>query len=629
MVYRILTVIVLLFGVLGQTDAQGLSTDSLTNELQRAKDDTTKVHLYRMLVSTSLSDNKPYDAIQYAKAGVYLGKQVDFDKGVAGCYLNLALVYNTISKFDSFFYYTDSAIYWSKKVDDPNRLALVYLNRADAHMQQRNFKQSLLDCDTALGYAQQANSKDRRARINQTIGSIYFFQEKYEESKAYYELASILYQDLGNKKMYAIILNNLGNAYKRLNQYDSSIRYYSKAIQLAQETGDETNMSMFYSNISSLYSFIKQYSKAEANAKLALQYALEQGDEVDQANAYMNFAESYLPQKRIDEAIAAGLKAYAINDRYALIEEQVDAVKMLAEAYSENGNYKEANFYFRKSRDLNDSLTKKKFDEQIARMQTAFKMEEKNNEITLLTKDRQMQEQNLSRQRLLITGSLLLSILAIVAIFLLINRQRLKQRMKELQLRNEIASDLHDDVGSSLSSIHMLSEMASSDKIWVPQQKDILKKVSAYSKETMEKMSDIVWMIKQSGLEDKSLEERMKHFFYDICKSKNIQPFFQVDKTVLHKLDPPRRKMLYLVFKEAVNNAVKYSGASEIKVSITQNDKKLQMEVTDNGIGFDTTTAPKGNGLKNMQNRAAAFKGSTIIRSNVNEGTTVLTGIYL
>ncbi len=623
MLRRAILLLPFLLCALLQTQAQRLSTDSLVNELERATDDTSKVHIYRMLVSTALADNKPDDAIQFAKTGAALGKKAGFDKGVAGCYLNLAFVYNSLSKFDSFLYYTDSAIYWSKKAGDPNRLALVYLNRADAHMQQRNFKHSLMDCDTALKYAEQAGNNDRKARINQTIGSIYFFQEKYPESKVYYELASNLYQELGNKNMYAIILNNLGNAYKRLHQHDSSLSNYNKAIIVAREAGDNANMSMFYSNISGLYSFIKEYKKAEANAKLALQYALEQDDEVDQANAYLNFAESYLPQKRISEAIEVALKAYDINSRYALIEEQSDAAAILADAYDAAGNHREAGFYYKKSRDLNDTLMKKKFDEEIAFMQTSLKVEEKNNEIALLTRDKQIQEQNLSKQRILIAGSLLLALLAVVAIFLLINRQRLKQRMKELQLRNEIASDLHDEVGSSLSSIHMLSAMAASEKSDVSHQNEILKKVNAYSKETMEKMGDIVWMIKHSSPEDKSLEERMKHFFYDICKSKNIEPSFRAEEAVLHRLDMPQRKALYLVFKEAVNNAVKYSAATEVKVSIAQTDKQILMQITDNGNGFDDRMQKKGNGLKNMQNRAAELKGSTTIRSVAEEGTTV------
>ncbi|MBX3239892.1 MAG: sensor histidine kinase [Chitinophagaceae bacterium] len=609
-----------------QTQAQSLSTDSLVNELKTAKDDTTRVNLYRMLAGILLNSD-PATALGYAKAGVDLGIQAGFDKGVAGCYLNMSVVYNAASKIDSFLIFTDSAIVWSKKVGEPNRLALAYLNRADACMQLRNLKQSLLDCDTALHYAELANNNDRRARINQTIGTIYYYQDKYSESKSYYDRAYRLYEEGGNKKMQAIMLNNLANIYKRTGAHDSSLNYYKQAIAVADQAGDEVNISMYYSNISSLYNFTKQYKKAESAAALALQHARD--NEVQQADAYANYAESFLQQHKITDAIEAGLKAYGINSRYAFLEEQIAAAKILAEAYTADGNYKEANFYLKKSSLLNDTLLKNKFDEQIAYMQTSFKVEEKNNEIALLTRDKQIQEQNLSKQRILIAGSLLLALLAVVAIFLLINRQRLKQRMKELQLRNEIASDLHDEVGSSLSSIHMLSEMASSEKSDMPQQKDILKKVSAYSRETMEKMGDIVWMIKHSRPEDKSLEERMKHFFYDICKSKNIEPSFRAEEAVLHKLDMPQRKALYLVFKEAVNNAVKYSAATEIKVSIEQTDRQMLMQITDNGSGFDDRMQKKGNGLKNMQNRATELKGSTTIHSVAEEGTTVTMSIPL
>ena len=77
-----------------------------------------------------------------------------------------------------------------------------------------------------------------------------------------------------------------------------------------------------------------------------------------------------------------------------------------------------------------------------------------------------------------------------------VSRYRLRNRMKELELRNRIAADLHDEVGSSLSSIHMLSQIATQQEGDGTKQNDILTRMSNNAKETMEKMGDIVWMIK-------------------------------------------------------------------------------------------------------------------------------------
>lgn len=613
----------LFFIALRQLPAQKLSLDSLRNELHTAPDDTSKVNLLRMLTGILLNSDPPA-ARQYARQGIQLGLRSGFDKGVAGCYLNLAVAYNADSKIDSFLIFTDSALVWSQKVGDNNRLALVYLNRADAYMQVRNLKQSLLDCDTALYYAELSNNDDRRARIYQTMGTIYFTQEKYSDSKPFYEKASRLYHVANNHKMYAIMLNNLGNLHKRGLQFDSAFSYYQDAIAYAQNAGDEISLSLYYNNISSMYHAAQQYPKAEEAAVKALQHANRQNNDVEKASAYNNLAIGYLNQSRPAKALEMALKAYAINNEYELIEEQYETANILADAYAALGNFEASSRYLRTARDINDSLLRKKYDDQIAYLQTSFKVAEKNNEISQLTKDKAIQEQNLMRHRLLIAGALLLSFLAVAAVFMLVSRQQLKQRMKELELRNEIASDLHDEVGSSLSSIHLLSEMGNSEKSNPLLQKDVLQKVSNYSRETMDKMSDIVWMIKQkTNPEEKALEERMKHFFYDIAKSKNMRSLFLLEAGVLLRLDMHQYKALYLVFKEAVNNAVKYSGATEITVQIGQKNNGIHMQVTDNGTGFDKRHRTTGNGLQNMQTRAAKWNGYTDISSEVNKGTQV------
>src|SRR5690606_4185037 len=189
--------------------SQSFNVDSLKSELQYAKKDTNKVILYRMLAGI-VGNSNPVEAVQYGKAGILLGKQLSWEKGIAGCYLNVAAAFGYNGQLDSAMLYIDSAIISAKMVGDPTRLALVYLNKADYYMQMRNFKQSLINCDSAWRYAELADNNDRRARIFQTIGAIYFYQSKYKESREYNERAGALYNELGNKKMYVITLGNIG-----------------------------------------------------------------------------------------------------------------------------------------------------------------------------------------------------------------------------------------------------------------------------------------------------------------------------------------------------------------------------------------------------------------------------------
>jgi signal transduction histidine kinase len=195
--------------------------------------------------------------------------------------------------------------------------------------------------------------------------------------------------------------------------------------------------------------------------------------------------------------------------------------------------------------------------------------------------------------------------------------------MKELKLRNQIAADLHDEVGSSLSSIHMLSQIANKKQSEDSSQKDILERMSVNAKETMDKMGDIVWMIKPGENEGSSLKNRMERFAQEITSSKNITLTIELQKLEDLKLSMPQRKNLYLIFKEALNNAVKYSATEKIDISIKEENKKLILQLKDYGKGFDELIIGKGNGLDNMQNRAKELNGDLSIASKPGEGTTI------
>ena len=196
--------------------------------------------------------------------------------------------------------------------------------------------------------------------------------------------------------------------------------------------------------------------------------------------------------------------------------------------------------------------------------------------------------------------------------------------MQELELRNQIAADLHDEVGSSLSSIHLLSQMATQQQGSDTKHNAILARMSSNAKETMEKMGDIVWMIKPGETEAGSLKQRMERFAYEICSSKNIEVSIQLDELDKMKLTMKQRKNIYLIFKEALNNAVKYSGSEKIEIKASKQNKELLLLVKDFGNGFDSSIVKRGNGLDNMQNRAKELAGKIEINSEVGKSTEII-----
>ncbi len=204
-------------------------------------------------------------------------------------------------------------------------------------------------------------------------------------------------------------------------------------------------------------------------------------------------------------------------------------------------------------------------------------------------------------------------------------RYRINQIYKIQSVRNKIALDLHDEVGSSLSSIRMLSEIAGTNE----NNKEILKKISNNANETVEKMGDIIWMINPKYDQLENIKVRMAKFIYEICSAKNILYELNAEFADKLKLNMQQRKNLLLIFKEGVNNAAKYSKAEKITVSISHANHCLNMIISDNGKGFDINNVKPGNGLDNMKIRTEELKGEINIKSQINTGTEINVSIQV
>lgn len=215
-----------------------------------------------------------------------------------------------------------------------------------------------------------------------------------------------------------------------------------------------------------------------------------------------------------------------------------------------------------------------------------------------------------------------LILLVTIAIMYAVMKYRQLQKQKVETLRQKIASDLHDDIGATLSSIRMYSEVARTRKT---DNEPLLEKISENARGMVDSMSDIVWAIKPGNDKLGDLKKRMENFALEICGPNNIELDFKFDNSLAEqKLQMEQRKDLYLVFKEAVNNAAKYSECKNLSVSIARNGSLLSMEIADDGKGFDATTIKKGNGLDNIKMRVQAMKGKLTIESSENNGTKIL-----
>jgi|APCry1669189101_1035198.scaffolds.fasta_scaffold00063_24 ligand-binding sensor domain-containing protein/two-component sensor histidine kinase len=212
----------------------------------------------------------------------------------------------------------------------------------------------------------------------------------------------------------------------------------------------------------------------------------------------------------------------------------------------------------------------------------------------------------------------------VFAIITVIYRYRVNQLLKVERLRTRIATDLHDDVSSTLSSISILSDIV------IQQTEDrksagMISEIGNSAKEMLERIDDIIWAVNPSNDTFQDLGLRIREYAIPLFESKNIAFFIDMPERLDDvKLQMDVRRNLYLIAKEAINNLIKYSACSNAWIIFREESSHLVLEVKDDGTGFDPMKKTNRNGLKNMKKRAEQIKGSLEVNSQPGTGTRIL-----
>ena len=185
--------------------------------------------------------------------------------------------------------------------------------------------------------------------------------------------------------------------------------------------------------------------------------------------------------------------------------------------------------------------------------------------------------------------------------------------------RNRIARELHDEIGSSLSSIHIFSTVASDPG----KMAGMVEKIRDTSGRIMENMSDLVWAINAETDDMQSLLRRIRQFGASLLEARNIELEVPGDTPLPgFLLKPEAKKNILLICKEAINNIAKYSQAGKVIISVTVTGQQFNLKIRDNGKGF-TTGKTNGNGLTNMRKRCEESGGQFSLESVSGSGTRI------
>jgi hypothetical protein len=210
--------------------------------------------------------------------------------------------------------------------------------------------------------------------------------------------------------------------------------------------------------------------------------------------------------------------------------------------------------------------------------------------------------------------------LVVIAYIYGMYRSRINQFKKEQRIRSKLASDLHDDLGSTMNSVKVYANLAMIEN---PSDKYLLK-VKESTQEAINGIRDIIWVLDDKRDSIEHLLARVSVFAAPLCDANNMRYKQDIaDDARDFKLGQEEKRNLYMILKEAVNNAIKYSSGKKIEINIEMKKSRPGIKIEDDGQGFAIETANEGNGLKNMTRRAKEIKYSVQIQSAPGAGTVI------
>jgi signal transduction histidine kinase len=494
------------------------------------------------------------------------------------------------------------------------------------HEAQRLYEANLYDaaqekCLVALKQAEKENNPAIKALASFWLARCYYFLNDRTNSFkwSYNALDVIESHDLDS--LLSRTFYFLGALYIEAEKVDSAEKYSLKAIELLLKEKNFSRLSQTYSTLSELHmSTSKDIGKIESMISNAEKYA-----ELSQDKAMMAFAASkrynyaFNMKKDYDEALRYVNKAEKLYLETGNREAILNAYRAKAECLIMLRDTS-AKTYMRKWFAFKDSIFQKEKALNIAKYETLYDIEKKEQENKFLH-----QEIELNHLMLIVIGFVFLLVIALG--LWLYNRNNLKKKQQELLLlqklqndKERIARDLHDNVGGQLSYIiYSLDGIKDEDK---EKRSEVTDSINQSVRSIISSLRETIWATTHTNIDVQDFSDKLKLFARNLFKYGNTQINFTENIKTKRELNSLLGLNLYRICQEILNNAFKYANSSEVIIDLKCEEDILLIVISDNGVGFDIKQESKEHyGLQNIKKRAEEFGISITLESEINKGT--------
>ncbi|MGI4864745.1 MAG: histidine kinase [Janthinobacterium lividum] len=591
---------------------QAVVRDSLTRLLAAdRRADTTRV-LRLNALSFLLRTNEAPRSQQLARQALPLAQQLGFARGELEAAFNLGYYYRAHNQYDSAIAYSQQALALARRTHSGFNQTRAYYNLARSYAEQGDYAAALAPSLDGLALARTLRNARatlfqliQAARIEVRLGEVAAARAYVAEAQA---LVPAAHDPLGTGAVYLL----LGDLSREQRQWRAARRYYQQVRTTYAGVYKAQGLLPYEILIAEMTYRLGELPAARQAATGLLRRARATGTPEQVAQAALLLARTWQPAQP-DSARRYAALSLATARPHHLRPEARDAAQLLALVSDQRGQGHAAYQYQALASAYADSLSSEDTRHRLAAVQTRALRSRTQLQLDLL---RQQQEVERLRQRQQLAGLGALALLALGLAGWLRGHYRRRQGAREATLRQRLAADLHDDVGNLLTQVSLQADLLRETPAASAEQSLArLQRLSDTSRRASRQMADVVWGLHTSALTLPELLTHMRDHAHEVLPAAGLAVDFGVAPDLAaHPPAPLTCQYLYLIYKEALHNAVKHARhATLVSVRVFADGPHLGLRVQDDGQALATAAEPGragGHGLRNMRQRAEALGGT-------------------
>lgn len=496
---------------------------------------------------------------------------------------NIGALYKSIGLYDKALALYKEALEIDKKTKDTTKIAVRLNNIAGIYAIWGKYDLAIEYYLKALKYDQILGNKEAEAIRYGNIGVIYYRLNQFDSSVDYLQKALKIDLILGNEFNIAIRLNNLGRTYVSMNGFNKAKDYYRQAIAINKRHGNNSDLAVSYSNLGNVFLALNNKDSSLYYLEKALQLALETGSKSQEQNILNALGNHYKYFKQYTEAIRYYKKSLELTEYLKIINEQAFVTKSLSDVYNFLGDYYQSNHLLREYVVLQDSIQTLNSADKLAQLQVKYSIEQKENQIENLQREKHEKELKISNQRWIIFLIVVFSFLLVFIIIVLYRMRLLKERRAKLIIENRLVKYMQKAYRQQMNPHFVFNTLNSIQSF-------ILKNDKESSSIYLSKFAHLMRMVLENSEKEMILlkdELEAVKIYLELEKlrfEKDIRILINVDDDLLECLLPP------LIFQPFIENAIWHGfafkeGEAEIQINIDVKQSNLICEIIDNGIG--------------------------------------------